>query len=294
MNKLQAMEVFVQVVDAGGFTRAAENMQLPKATVSTLIQSLEQALEVKLLNRTTRQVSVTADAPSPLDAALVQSATSSITGLVSSSPVRVPPCDPGQCPLAGVTVTAVAGDVKASAITTSTPAADVGRYTLADLPTGDYTVSFAKEGFVTQTLHVTLGVGQPVTVNVPMQGEPGTVSGTASSCTAAEARRRDLSDLDPRRQAVPAEDGTYSLGDLPTPGEYRLVFRGPVLRTVDVTLGPGEKREVNGSCAAPTTTTTVPPSTTTSSTTTSSTTTSSTTTSSTTTTTGPVGTPPLG
>ena len=233
------------------------------------------------------EVGVAADTPTALDAALVRSATSSITGLVSFSPVRVPPCDPGQCPLAGVNVTAVAGDVKASAITTSTPAADVGRYTLADLPTGDYTVSFAKEGFVTQTLHVTLGVGQPVTVNVPMQGEPGTVSGTASSCTAAEARRRDLSDLDPRRQAVPAEDGTYSLGDLPTPGEYRLVFRGPVLRTVDVTLGPGEKREVNGSCAAPTTTTTVPPSTTTSSTTTSSTTTSSTTTSSTTTTTGP-------
>lgn len=61
MNKLQAMEVFVQVVDAGGFTRAAENMQLPKATVSTLVQALEQALEVKLLHRTTRQVSVTSD-----------------------------------------------------------------------------------------------------------------------------------------------------------------------------------------------------------------------------------------
>lgn len=61
MNKLQAMEVFVQVVDAGGFTRAAENMQLPKATVSTLVQALEQSLTVKLLNRTTRHVSVTAD-----------------------------------------------------------------------------------------------------------------------------------------------------------------------------------------------------------------------------------------
>ena len=61
MNKLQAMEVFVQVVDAGGFTRAAEAMHLPKATVSTLVQSLELALEVKLLHRTTRQVSVTAD-----------------------------------------------------------------------------------------------------------------------------------------------------------------------------------------------------------------------------------------
>ena len=61
MNKLQAMEVFVQVVDAGGFTRAAENMQLPKATVSTLVQALEKALAVKLLHRTTRQVSVTSD-----------------------------------------------------------------------------------------------------------------------------------------------------------------------------------------------------------------------------------------
>lgn len=61
MNKLLAMEVFVQVVDAGGFTRAAENMKLPKATVSTLIQSLEASLSVKLLNRTTRHVSVTAE-----------------------------------------------------------------------------------------------------------------------------------------------------------------------------------------------------------------------------------------
>ena len=61
MNKLQAMEVFVQVVDAGGFTRAADVMQLPKATVSTLVQALEQALAVKLLHRTTRHVSVTAD-----------------------------------------------------------------------------------------------------------------------------------------------------------------------------------------------------------------------------------------
>jgi LysR family transcriptional regulator for bpeEF and oprC len=61
MNKLQAMEVFVEVVDAGGFTRAAEHLQLPKATVTTLIQSLEKVLAVKLLHRTTRQISVTAD-----------------------------------------------------------------------------------------------------------------------------------------------------------------------------------------------------------------------------------------
>jgi LysR family transcriptional regulator for bpeEF and oprC len=61
MNKLLAMEVFVQVVDAGGFTRAADLMQLPKASVSTMVAALEKTLSVKLLHRTTRNVSVTSD-----------------------------------------------------------------------------------------------------------------------------------------------------------------------------------------------------------------------------------------
>ncbi|MCG2584468.1 LysR family transcriptional regulator [Massilia sp. TS11] len=61
MNKLQAMEVFVQVVDAGSFSRAADQLQLPKATVSSLLQQLEQGLRVRLLHRTTRRLSLTAD-----------------------------------------------------------------------------------------------------------------------------------------------------------------------------------------------------------------------------------------
>jgi len=61
MNKLQAMEVFIQVVDAGSFTRAADTLQMPKATVSTLIAALESSLASKLLHRTTRHVSVTSD-----------------------------------------------------------------------------------------------------------------------------------------------------------------------------------------------------------------------------------------
>lgn len=61
MDKLQAMEVFVQVVDAGNFTRASGHLQLSKATVSTLIRNLEADLSVRLLNRTTRRISVTAD-----------------------------------------------------------------------------------------------------------------------------------------------------------------------------------------------------------------------------------------
>jgi LysR family transcriptional regulator for bpeEF and oprC len=61
MNKLQAMEVFVRVVETGGLTHAADSLQMPKATATTLIQQLEAALGVKLLNRTTRRVSVTTD-----------------------------------------------------------------------------------------------------------------------------------------------------------------------------------------------------------------------------------------
>jgi LysR family transcriptional regulator for bpeEF and oprC len=60
-NKFQAMEVFVQVVDTGSFTRAADILQLPKATVSTLVQALEASLSAKLLHRTTRLVTVTTD-----------------------------------------------------------------------------------------------------------------------------------------------------------------------------------------------------------------------------------------
>ncbi|HEY9380639.1 MAG TPA: LysR family transcriptional regulator [Burkholderiales bacterium] len=61
MDRFQAMEVFVHVVQTGSFTRAADHLRMPKATVTTWIQNLESHLRVKLLNRTTRKVSVTAD-----------------------------------------------------------------------------------------------------------------------------------------------------------------------------------------------------------------------------------------
>jgi LysR family transcriptional regulator, regulator for bpeEF and oprC len=61
VNKLQAMQVFVRVVETAGMTRAADSLGIPKATATTLIQQLEGALGVKLLNRTTRSVNVTTD-----------------------------------------------------------------------------------------------------------------------------------------------------------------------------------------------------------------------------------------
>jgi LysR family transcriptional regulator, regulator for bpeEF and oprC len=61
MDKLQAMALFVRVVDTGAIARAAESLGIPSATATTLIQKLEASLGVKLLNRTTRRVSVTPD-----------------------------------------------------------------------------------------------------------------------------------------------------------------------------------------------------------------------------------------
>jgi LysR family transcriptional regulator, regulator for bpeEF and oprC len=61
MDKLQAMELFARVVETGGVTRAADSLGIPKATATTLIQKLESALGVRLLNRTTRSVTVTPD-----------------------------------------------------------------------------------------------------------------------------------------------------------------------------------------------------------------------------------------
>jgi LysR family transcriptional regulator, regulator for bpeEF and oprC len=59
MDRLFSMRMFVRVVEASSFARAAESMQLPPATASRLVQALESHLNVKLLNRTTRNVSVT-------------------------------------------------------------------------------------------------------------------------------------------------------------------------------------------------------------------------------------------
>ena len=55
------MQVFMGVVDANSFSRAADNLGLPRATVTTTIQNLESHLKVRLLNRTTRSVSLTPD-----------------------------------------------------------------------------------------------------------------------------------------------------------------------------------------------------------------------------------------
>jgi LysR family transcriptional regulator, regulator for bpeEF and oprC len=56
-----ALQAFARVVELGGFTKAADSLQLSKTTVSDLVQNLETHLGVRLLQRTTRRVSVTPD-----------------------------------------------------------------------------------------------------------------------------------------------------------------------------------------------------------------------------------------
>ncbi|WP_280192266.1 LysR family transcriptional regulator [Delftia sp. PS-11] len=59
MDRIQAMQIFTRVAEAGSFVRAAETLSLPSSTVTSTIKSLEKYLQVRLLNRTTRRVSLT-------------------------------------------------------------------------------------------------------------------------------------------------------------------------------------------------------------------------------------------
>ena len=61
MDRFVSMQAFARVVETGSFTKAAETLHLSKTSVTHLVQQLEARLRVRLLNRTTRKVNVTAD-----------------------------------------------------------------------------------------------------------------------------------------------------------------------------------------------------------------------------------------
>lgn len=61
MDRLQTMQIYVQIVECGNFTQAADALQLHRPAVTKAVQQLEQELGVRLLNRSTRRVSVTAE-----------------------------------------------------------------------------------------------------------------------------------------------------------------------------------------------------------------------------------------
>lgn len=61
MENTEAIKRFIRVAELGGFTKAADALGLPKASISLAVQHLENMLGTQLLHRTTRKVHLTPD-----------------------------------------------------------------------------------------------------------------------------------------------------------------------------------------------------------------------------------------
>jgi DNA-binding transcriptional LysR family regulator len=61
MDRFDAMRVFTRIVERRSFTKAAADLGLPRSSVTDAVKGLEARLGVRLLQRTTRQVSPTLD-----------------------------------------------------------------------------------------------------------------------------------------------------------------------------------------------------------------------------------------
>jgi DNA-binding transcriptional LysR family regulator len=59
MENLTDIAIFVRVVECGSFTKAADQLELSRAAISKYLSRLEERLGVRLLNRTTRRLSLT-------------------------------------------------------------------------------------------------------------------------------------------------------------------------------------------------------------------------------------------
>lgn len=61
MDRLDVMRLFVRIVERRSFTRAAQDIAVPRSTATQVIRQLEARLGVRLLQRTTRTVTPTLD-----------------------------------------------------------------------------------------------------------------------------------------------------------------------------------------------------------------------------------------
>ena len=69
MDRLTALRVFVTIVEQGSLSRAADNLDMSRAKVSRYLTELESWMDVRLLHRTTRRLSLTAPGEETLDVA---------------------------------------------------------------------------------------------------------------------------------------------------------------------------------------------------------------------------------
>lgn len=61
MDRFEEMRVFIRIAERQSFTRASDDLQIPRATVTNLMKRMEQRLGARLLERTTRSVRLTHD-----------------------------------------------------------------------------------------------------------------------------------------------------------------------------------------------------------------------------------------
>lgn len=61
MNLFENIKIFIEIVDSGSFTQAAENLQIHRPAVTKALQQLEQESGVRLLQRTTRRINLTSE-----------------------------------------------------------------------------------------------------------------------------------------------------------------------------------------------------------------------------------------
>lgn len=61
MDRIDELRIFIRLAESQSFTRTADLLHMPRSTVSMALQDLEQRVGARLLQRTTRQVSLTED-----------------------------------------------------------------------------------------------------------------------------------------------------------------------------------------------------------------------------------------
>jgi DNA-binding transcriptional LysR family regulator len=94
MDKVDAMRLFARIVERRSFTLAAQDLELPRSTVTEVVKRLETRLGVRLLERTTRQVRPTLDGEAYYQRCLsilaeIEEAEAAFTGARPSGTLRV-------------------------------------------------------------------------------------------------------------------------------------------------------------------------------------------------------------
>lgn len=94
MDKVDAMRLFTRIVERRSFTLAAQDLELPRSTVTEVVKRLEARLGARLLERTTRQVRPTLDGEAYYQRCLailaeIEEAEAAFTGAKPSGLLRV-------------------------------------------------------------------------------------------------------------------------------------------------------------------------------------------------------------